>query len=170
MAYVGNTRYSWINVGDNYEQAFWCLLKITGRVGPAACSRQATGGTRALWTVYAQNLFGDPEMPVWAEVPETQEVTLASSAARGSNVTITVRHFGVPVKGSPGDPDGRLAEFGPGTEVLRDEENRRPWQGLVHAIGARRCRHRSCDHYKGQLQALRGLDYFFFFFFFYTNI
>ena len=98
VAYVGNTRYSWIGVGNNYEQAFWCMAQAAGRVGPAACARIATGGVRRLWTVYAQNLFGDPEMPLWTEVPETQEVTLAESAARGSNVTITVRHFGAPVK------------------------------------------------------------------------
>ena len=98
VAYVGNTRYSWIGTGNNYEQAFWCLLGSAGRVGPAACSRLATGGVRALWAVYAQNLFGDPEMPVWTSPPEAQEVTVASSAARGSNVTITVRRFGVPVK------------------------------------------------------------------------
>jgi hypothetical protein len=98
VAYVGNTRYSWIGVGDNYEQAFWCLVKYTGRVGPAACARLASGGVRRLWTVYAQNLFGDPEMPVWTQTPATQEVTLAGAAARGSNITITVRHFGVPVK------------------------------------------------------------------------
>jgi hypothetical protein len=98
VAYVGNSRYGWIGVGDNYEEAFWCLVKNTGRVGPAACARLASGGVRSLWTVYAQNLFGDPEMPVWIDTPETQEVTLAESAARGSNVTITVRHFGVPVK------------------------------------------------------------------------
>jgi hypothetical protein len=98
VAYVGNTRYSWIGVGNNYEQAFWCMANATGRVGPAACARLATGGVRRLWTVYAQNLFGDPEMPVWTSVPETQEVTLPESAARGSNLTITVRHFGAPVK------------------------------------------------------------------------
>jgi hypothetical protein len=98
VAYVGNTRYSWIGVGNNYEQAFWCLAEAAGRVGPAACARLATGGVRRLWTVYAQNLFGDPEMPVWTEGPQTQEVTLVESAARGSNVTITVRHFGTPVK------------------------------------------------------------------------
>jgi hypothetical protein len=98
VAYVGNTRYSWIGTGNNYEQAFWCLAKSAGRVGPAACARLATGAVRALWTVYAQNLFGDPEMPVWTEVPQAQEVTLPSSTARGSNVTIIVRHFGAPVK------------------------------------------------------------------------
>jgi hypothetical protein len=69
VAYVGNTRYSWIGVGDNYEQFFWCMLEADGRVGPAAGMRLATDGVRSLWTFYAQTLYGDPAMRVWDHVP-----------------------------------------------------------------------------------------------------
>lgn len=69
VAYVGNTRYSWIGTGDNYEQFFWCMLKGNGRVGPAAGLRLATDGVRSLWTFFAQTLYGDPAMPVWDRVP-----------------------------------------------------------------------------------------------------
>jgi hypothetical protein len=69
VAYVGNTRYSWIGVGDNYEQFFWCMLDANGRVGPAAGMRLATSGVRSMWTFYAQTLYGDPAMRVWDHVP-----------------------------------------------------------------------------------------------------
>ncbi len=69
VAYVGNTRYSWIGTGDNYEQFFWCMLAANGRVGPAAGMRLATDGVRSIWTFYAQTLYGDPAMPVWNHVP-----------------------------------------------------------------------------------------------------
>jgi hypothetical protein len=69
VAYVGNTRYSWIGVGDNYEQFFWCMLRANGRVGPAAGMRLATDGVRSVWTSYAQTLYGDPALRVWNHVP-----------------------------------------------------------------------------------------------------
>jgi hypothetical protein len=69
VAYVGNTRYSWIGTGNNYEQFFWCMLRADGRVGPAAGMRLATDGVSSVWTSYAQTLFGDPALRVWDHVP-----------------------------------------------------------------------------------------------------
>ncbi len=99
VAYVGNTRYGWTGTGDNYEEFFWGKLKIWGRPGPAAGLRLATGGIRQLWTFYTQTLFGDPEMPVWTDIPSLHEVTHPSSVVWGDNITITVRKFGTPVSG-----------------------------------------------------------------------
>ncbi|WP_373500582.1 C25 family cysteine peptidase, partial [Desulfococcus sp.] len=99
VAYVGNTRYSWIGIGDNYEQFFWGKLSMLGRTGPAAGLRLATGAIHVLWTVYAQTLFGDPEMPVWTDVPQTQEVAHPASVAWGGTVNVTVRRLGSPVAG-----------------------------------------------------------------------
>jgi hypothetical protein len=99
VAYIGNTRYSWISIGDNYEQFFWGKLSMLGRAGPAAGLRLATGGIHVLWTVYAQTLFGDPEMPVWTDVPQTQEVAHPASVAWGGIVNVTVRRLGSPVAG-----------------------------------------------------------------------
>lgn len=99
VAYIGNTRYSWIGVGDNYEQFFWGKLSMLGRAGLAAGLRLATGGVHVLWTVYAQTLFGDPEMPVWTDVPQTQEVAHPASVAWGGTVSVTVRRLGSPVAG-----------------------------------------------------------------------
>lgn len=99
VAYVGNTRYSWISIGDNYEQFFWHKLKVWGRPGPAAGLRLATGGIRQLWTFYTQTLFGDPEMPVWTDAPSLHEVTHPGTVVWGDTITITVRKLGLPVRG-----------------------------------------------------------------------
>ncbi|MCZ8121746.1 MAG: C25 family cysteine peptidase [Microcystis sp. LE18-22.4A] len=97
VAYVGNTRYGWIGVGDNYEEFFWRKLKVLGNAGSAAGLRLATGGVRSLWTLYTQTLFGDPEMPVWTDAPKIHEVTHPASIALGNTVTVTVRYLGSPV-------------------------------------------------------------------------
>ncbi len=99
VAYVGNTRYSWIGVGDNYERFFWGKLRILKRAGPAAGLRLATGGMRRLWTLYSQTLFGDPEMPVWTSTPSSYEVTHSDSVAWGGRLNVTVRKLGSPVSG-----------------------------------------------------------------------
>lgn len=99
VGYVGNTRYGWIGVGDNYEEFFWGKLSMLERLGPAAGLRLATGGVRQLWTFYTQTLFGDPEMPVWTRPPALQEVTHPASVAWGGSVTVTVRKLGAPVAG-----------------------------------------------------------------------
>jgi hypothetical protein len=99
VGYVGNTRYGWIGVGDNYEEFFWGKLRLLNRLGPAAGLRLATGGVRQLWTFYTQTLFSDPEMLVWTDVPSLHEVTHPSSVAWGSTVNVTVRRLGSPVAG-----------------------------------------------------------------------
>jgi hypothetical protein len=99
VAYVGNTRYGWIGVGDNYEEFFWAKLRFLRRPGPAAGLRLATGGVRQLWTFYTQTLFGDPEMPVWTDVPQTQEVSFPDAVAWGGTINVTVRKLGTPVSG-----------------------------------------------------------------------
>lgn len=97
VAYVGNTRYGWIGVGDNYEEFFWSKVNLMGRAGPAAGLRLATGGMRQLWTFYTQTFFGDPEMPVWTEAPSLHEVMHPESVAWGGIVNVTVRKLGSPV-------------------------------------------------------------------------
>jgi hypothetical protein len=99
VGYVGNTRYGWIGIGDNYEEFFWEKLRTTGRLGPAAGFRLATGGVRQLWTAYTQTLFGDPAMSVWTAMPSLHEVSHAASAAWGGTVSITVRKLGSAVAG-----------------------------------------------------------------------
>jgi len=69
IAYVGNTRYSWIGIGHHFEKFFWNKLSVTKRPGVAAGFREAMGGPRFMWTAYTQNLFGDPELQVYTKVP-----------------------------------------------------------------------------------------------------
>lgn len=99
VAYVGNTRYGWIGIGDNYEEFFWGKLEFWRRLGPPAGLRLATGGIRQLWTFYTQTLFGDPEMPVWTDTPNLHEVTHPETVAWGDAITVTVRKLGSPVAG-----------------------------------------------------------------------
>lgn len=121
VAYVGNTRYSWIGVGDNYEQFFWCMLSANGRVGPAAGMRLATDGVRSIWTSYAQTLYGDPALRVWDHVPRQLivkhaeryqwreplpfEVLIDDKPVRDARVTVRGEGVFLSKKSSP---DGRV--------------------------------------------------------------
>ena len=70
VAYVGNTRFSWIGVGDNYQRAFFHRLTATrhlGMLNDSKCSVYGTGGFQVgydRWVIMALNLLGDPEMRV----------------------------------------------------------------------------------------------------------
>lgn len=93
VGYVGNTRYSWIGVGDNYEQFFWCALNAFRQLGPAAGLRLATSGVRSFWAMYAQNLYGDPEMPVYARMPPRLRIVLPDKVQRGRPLEVAVEYL-----------------------------------------------------------------------------
>lgn len=112
VAYVGNTRYSWISVGDNYEQVFWCMLSADGRVGPAAGLRLATEGVRSLWTFYAQTLYGDPAMRVWQEDPITLRIVIPERYRVKDFLPIIVEREGRPLR------DARVTLTGPRPDVF----------------------------------------------------
>lgn len=70
VAYVGNTRFSWIGLGDDFQRAFFRRLTTTAHLGHAQDSRFIQFATNASWDfyqwiVFTSNLMGDPEMPVW---------------------------------------------------------------------------------------------------------
>ncbi|MBL0743679.1 C25 family cysteine peptidase [Chryseolinea lacunae] len=76
VAYIGNSRFSWIGVGDNFQRAFFHRMTTTRHLGHLNDTRvsmvdEGTGFWRLYnkWVVYAQNLMGDPEMPVWTRTP-----------------------------------------------------------------------------------------------------
>jgi hypothetical protein len=71
VAYVGCTR---MGVGGGHYQIkqFWMELKKHGRLGPAAGNQDFE--LSCMYSIYVQILYGDPEMPVWTEVPETYQV------------------------------------------------------------------------------------------------
>ena len=94
LAYVGNSRYSWIGVGDNFERFFWAKLSVSGRVGIAAGLRASSGGARWPWVIYAQNLFGDPEMPVYTSLPQILQVSHPESIRWGGKLSVNVKTGG----------------------------------------------------------------------------
>ncbi len=71
VAYVGNTRFSWIGVGDNFQRAFFHRLTTTRHLGLLNDSRLGVYGTTGFWTgydrwaIFALNLLGDPELQVY---------------------------------------------------------------------------------------------------------
>jgi Peptidase family C25 len=70
VAYIGNTRFSWIGLGDDHQRAFFHRLASTRHLGllndiRAQAVDMAYWHAYARWAVFALNLIGDPEMPVW---------------------------------------------------------------------------------------------------------
>ena len=74
VAYIGNSRFSWIGLGAIFERTFFHQLTATHNLGlvfdvlrtllhtpwPAWANR---------WSMFALNLMGDPEMPLWVPDP-----------------------------------------------------------------------------------------------------
>lgn len=99
IGYVGNTRFSWIGVGDNFQRTFFRTLKISNHLGYLNDSRCAlvnewTGFYKLYnkWVIFAQNLLGDPEMEVWVGSPQALNADHASSIYTGNQsfkVTVT---------------------------------------------------------------------------------
>jgi hypothetical protein len=74
VAYVGNTRFSWIGVGDDMQRAFFHRLTTTRHIGLLNDSRVTAMNfsywhAYARWITFALTLTGDPEMPVWRHEP-----------------------------------------------------------------------------------------------------
>ena len=71
VAYVGNTRFSWISVGDNFQRAFFHSLTTTRHLGLLNDSRVNVFGTTGYWqgyerwAIFTLNLLGDPELQVY---------------------------------------------------------------------------------------------------------
>lgn len=70
VAYVGNTRYGWIDVGDDYQRAFFHALVNTRHLGLLNDTRMNVSGTvynwvYERWSRFLINLLGDPELQVY---------------------------------------------------------------------------------------------------------
>ena len=81
VGYVGNTRFSWIGVGDNFQRKFFNRLTTTRHFGllndvRTSMVNESTGFYRLYnkWAIFTLNLMGDPEMPVWVGTPNQMEV------------------------------------------------------------------------------------------------
>jgi hypothetical protein len=70
VAYIGNSRFSWIGVGDDFQRNFFAGLAATTALGLLNDRRCA--GVHLLpgyerynrWSIFSLNLMGDPEMRV----------------------------------------------------------------------------------------------------------
>jgi hypothetical protein len=88
VGYVGNTRFSWIDVGDDFQRAFFHRLTTTRHLGLLNDSRVALYGTTGWntiydrWVVFALNLVGDPEMQVHKRPGRRLSITVADAIGR----------------------------------------------------------------------------------------
>ena len=76
VAYVGNTRFSWIGVGDDFQRNFFKGLPATRALGVLNDRRLAMVNANTgfwpvynRWSIFSLNLIGDPEMRVWTRAP-----------------------------------------------------------------------------------------------------
>ncbi|CAI9389796.1 C25 family cysteine peptidase [Microbacterium sp. T2.11-28] len=132
VGYVGNTRFSWIGVGDDFQRAFFHRLASTRHLGLLNDSRLSVFGTTGYWSgydrwqIFSLNLLGDPELRVYrAAFPR-----LVVEADPGHDrLRVTVERA-EPVPGRPGDPgpvEGalvhvRAVDDGQGEEVLLETD------------------------------------------------
>lgn len=77
VAYVGNTRFSWIGLGDDYQREFFQRLKSVRHLALLNDSRfnLPNNWVYFKWIKFALNLLGDPEMPLWVGKPDAMKVT-----------------------------------------------------------------------------------------------
>jgi hypothetical protein len=76
VAYVGNTRFSWISVGDDFQRNFFKGLPVTRALGVLNDRRLAMFSASTgfwpvynRWSIFSLNLIGDPEIRVWTHSP-----------------------------------------------------------------------------------------------------
>lgn len=79
VGYVGYTRFGIIGAGDDFQRAFFHRLTSTKHLGllnDIRCTmvHGPSGEGANKWTIFAQNLVGDPEMPVWGGSPRILKV------------------------------------------------------------------------------------------------
>jgi hypothetical protein len=76
VAYLGNTRFSWIGLGDNLQRRFfqeWSNLGGNTHIALLNDTRpefiNSFYWADIRWTIMAMHLMGDPEMPLWWQEP-----------------------------------------------------------------------------------------------------
>jgi hypothetical protein len=106
--FVGNSRYGWGVVGDPlggsgplydmgfYATLFWdssyCLGRTLGMSKARYIPDCLSYDSDMRWTMFALNLLGDPETPIWMGVPvDTLEVSFPETLQMGAAQACTVR-------------------------------------------------------------------------------
>jgi hypothetical protein len=86
VAYIGNTRFSWIGVGDSYRELFFMRLQSTRHLGLLNDSRLEllagkTGWSKeaAIWYCFNTHVFGDPEMSVYRNIEEAKNYFIGNT-------------------------------------------------------------------------------------------
>jgi hypothetical protein len=151
-AYVGYTRYGWLNNGADYEQIFWGRLLTTRHLGTLANSRFTLNrDDNNKWSVFAINLLGDPETPMWVGDPLILTAEHPASALRdsvfavgvttpdgsplpGARVTLTREGVGLASVITPADGVVRFQAEGDEGQILRltvTKTDYRPYRGDV---------------------------------------
>ncbi len=98
-AYVGNSRYSWVGSGDDLEREFWKGLSSYRNVGRLH-NRMSwmTDSAPHRWAIFALNLMGDPELPLWIKPPAVLAVSHPSCVLPPDRIAVLVRDAaGAPV-------------------------------------------------------------------------
>ncbi|NIO02233.1 MAG: T9SS type A sorting domain-containing protein [Candidatus Latescibacteria bacterium] len=118
VAFVGNSRYGWGSPGnplygysDRFDQEFFEQLFVNNSIhlGTAVAASKAVyvpfSSTENVyrWCEYEINLLGDPEMPVWTDLPELLTVDYSPQLPVGASlcpVTVTSYITSDPVEGA----------------------------------------------------------------------
>jgi hypothetical protein len=113
--FVGNSRNGWYasgspgyGTGDRYEREFWeAVFGGYYQLGTAFAQHKIaripySGGLGTnRWTQFAMNLFGDPEMQIWLDTPQTMTVSHPDSLQPGSHmIAVNVMDGGSPLDGA----------------------------------------------------------------------
>ena len=98
VAYVGNSRYSWVSYGHVLERKFWSGIGIgINVVGAMHNSRWqfAEDNWYHTWANFALNLMGDPSTRLW--VGDTRRLSLVHNAVvtKGQDLQVRVHELNV---------------------------------------------------------------------------
>jgi hypothetical protein len=106
VAFIGNSRYGWGSPGnpeygysDRFDQQFFSALfsKETYHIGATLADMKAFYIPRAgqenvyRWCEYEINLLGEPEMPIWTNLPQYLSLQFSDTITAGPSLfTVTV--------------------------------------------------------------------------------
>ena len=88
VAYVGAAR---MDGTEEKARWFWDNLRHTRRLGRTSAYCELYDGIDQFYYKYNRILYGDPEMPVWVEMPHRYLVTCPESVARGDEIVVKVK-------------------------------------------------------------------------------
>ena len=103
VAFAGNTRYGWVGSSFDLQKEFFdYLLYSSNTIGVAEAVSKATfTGYHAHYLKYSHNLFGDPSMEIWTDIPsQFTDVTITDN---GNSITVNAGVSGATICVSSGD-------------------------------------------------------------------